>query len=540
MKYFYLLFFIGLNVFSQDGLSIKKKKQFYIHGNTTVVGNNILSEHATNPLNDNTVVNDKVKMKYVDIDGDNTTFSSSQATLSIPKSSTKIVYAALYWSAIYKYDKGKLKRLGDNFKYKGDASARDSIVNKIKFKTPNNSYIAIEGEVIYDDLNNKVFPTTTPYVCYADVTDILNETQQVNGDYIVANVKGTQGYISGGSAGGWLLYVVYENPTDKPVYVSTYDGFVQVTKDNHPSIVFKDFITKEKGNVNTNLTIASLEGDYKLKSDQCLVLNPKDSTYIPLGNSIRSDKNVFNSKITNDDYGFENRKPFSENTLGFDLLRIQLPNKNNDLVSNNRDQITLKVKTKSDRFYMFFVAFQTDISQSNYTQSKNINPDSFEAISIDDDSEKSAELSPIKVTENLKKETIIVKQNSEIKLEKQNTVTTAVIEERGMNSTLVEFSNEKEKIIHDILQSTSGIIPSLEKGYYLTTNVFANHQNTLNWVKFLKSKGYSPKVIVNPVNNWEYVYVGNNQDLDIAYNELKELLKLPYFYGLWIFKVNLP
>jgi len=302
---FSLLFLNASIIFSQEVVQVKKNKQFYIYGSTTVIGNNIVSEHATNPFNDHLVMNDKLKMTYVDIDDDPSTFSSSQATLSLPENKTKIVYAVLYWSAIYKYDKGLLKRQGNAKKYKGDVSSRDNIVNKIKLKLPNNSYQKVIGKVIYDDFEKDVFPNNTPYACYADITNLLQGTSSVNGDYTVANIKATQGYVSGGCSGGWLLYVVYEAPTKQPVYVTTYNGFIQVSRQNHSNIIFKDFKTKEKGFVKTYLTLATLEGDQKLKTDQCLLFNPSDSTYVALGNSVRDSKNLFNSKITFNEFEFE-------------------------------------------------------------------------------------------------------------------------------------------------------------------------------------------------------------------------------------------
>ncbi len=68
----------------------------------------------------------------------------------------------------------------------------------------------------------------------------------MNGDYTVADIQATQGYISGGCSGGWLLYVVYEAPSEHPIYVTTYNGFIQVNRRNHSDIVFKDFKTKKK------------------------------------------------------------------------------------------------------------------------------------------------------------------------------------------------------------------------------------------------------------------------------------------------------
>ena len=514
---FIIIVFFGQQTFSQEGAPISINKQFYIYGNTAVIGNNIVSKHETEPFNNRDVINDEVKMKYVDIDADEATFSSSQATLTIPENSTKIVYAALYWSAIYKYDKGVLRREGKKKIYKGNESNRDTNINEIRLKLPNSSYKDIKGEIIYDDLNKKVFPNNTPYACFADITNLLNQTKQVNGEYTVANIKATQGFISGGCSGGWFLYVVYEAPSDHPIYVTTYNGFIQVNKQNPSTIIFKDFKTQEKGFVKTNLTLATLEGDHKLKSDQCLVLNPKDSSYVALGNLIRRDKNFFNSKITFNEDEFENRKPYSKNTLGFDLLQMQLPNPNNDLISNNVDEITMKIKTKGDRFYLFFSAFQTDISDINYIQNRENKL----------------------VNEIATEENKILEKNTDQEINATKSTKTEVDEvkiKEQPKTKVKPYSKEVKKV----LQSNSITIPDEESGYYLVTNVFSKHRNTESWIAFLESKGHSPKVFTNPKNNWEYVYVSDSENIELVYNSYKEIYKLSYLKNIWIFKINLP
>ncbi len=522
---FTLLILFGQQSFSQEGVPITKNKQFYIYGNTAVIGNNIVSKYVSEPFNNRDVINDEVKTKYVDIDNDYATFSSSQATLTLPQNSTRIVYAALYWSAIYKYEKGVLQPDGNKKIYKGDDSRRDTNVNKIKLKLPNSTYIPITGKIIYDDFYKKTFPNNTPYACYADITTLLKDIKQVNGDYTVANIKATQGYVSGGCSGGWLLYVVYEAPTDHPIYVTTYDGFIQVNKQNPSTIVFKDFKTQEEGFVKTNLTLASLEGDHKIKTDQCLVLNPKSNKYVALGNLLRRRKNFFNSKITYNEVEFEDRNPYSKNTLGFDLLQMKLPNPNNELISNNVDQITMKIKTKADRFYLFFTAFQTDISQVNYMQNK--------------DKEQEIEFSIVE-SKNANKN--IEKEIDSATIAKTKIIKTEVEEEekpeiKEVSETILD---PYQKTIANILHSPSIAIPELESGYYLVTNVFSKHSNTVGWVTFLKEKGYSPKVFTNPKNNWEYVYVLNDEDINLVYNRYKEIYKLYYFKDLWVLRVNLP
>ena len=510
-------------IFSQEGVPIKKNKQFYLYGNTAVIGNNVVSNHETKPFNNRDVVNDEVKMKYVDIDKDETTFSSSQATLILPENSNKIVYAALYWSAIYRYDIGTLKTVGNSNKYAGDDTNRNYNVNKIKLKMPSSAYQTITGNIIYDDFHSKTFPNNTPYACYADITDLLNKSKQVNGDYTVANITATQGYVSGGCSGGWLLYVVYEAPTDHPIYVTTYDGFIQVNKQNPSMIEFKDFKTQEVGFVKTNITIATLEGDEKLNTDQILIMNPTNNSFVALGNSLRTEKNIFNSSITYNELELDNRNPFSKNTLGFDLLQMQLPNPNNELISNNVNQITMKIKTRKDRFYLFFTALQTDISEVNYK--KNKGKDS-EISSIDNDITK--ENNNFTADTLTQSEIIKIKTDTEIK-----EPAIAIVKSPEA------ITGPDQENISRVLQSPSIDIEGIASGYYLVTNVFSDHSNTLRWVSLLENKGYTPKIFTNPNNLWEYVYIYYDENINTTYDRYKETFELPYFKDIWIFRINL-
>jgi hypothetical protein len=80
--YFLISFFLFFQfTHSQEGVAFKENKQLYLNGNSILIGNNILGDDATEPLMDISIPNDVVKMKYIDIDEDEATFSSSQATI---------------------------------------------------------------------------------------------------------------------------------------------------------------------------------------------------------------------------------------------------------------------------------------------------------------------------------------------------------------------------------------------------------------------------------------------------------------------------
>lgn len=352
----------------QDSLEerpLTTHKEFYIQGDAIAIGNNILSEHAKKDYNEVGLINDRVEMKYVDVDNENYTFSSSSAELRLPANTKKIKYAALYWSATYGFAKGTYKTVKNRMIVKGSGK-RESSFDVVKFKTPNQEYRNIKGEIIFDGHDKKFFANNSPYICYADVTSILKSTQS-NGYYTVANIKATEGVITGGSSAGWVLYIVFEQEGVKPKYIETYHGLSLLNK-KPLNINFKNFTTQETGQVHASITMAAIEGDAKLKTDKCSIFSDSTNSFVNMSSDLRPELNFFNSKITtNEDY-VTNRIPNSENTLGFDLVAFDIPNEENALLDNNQSDLDFKIYTKADRFYLFFTAFKTEISESCYLE----------------------------------------------------------------------------------------------------------------------------------------------------------------------------
>ncbi|SDZ81453.1 hypothetical protein [Bizionia paragorgiae] len=353
---------------AQVTLPFKAQKEFYIYGNATVIGNTIMGKDAITSFNDISLTNDDIDMTYTDIDQDDTTFSSSSAILELPANHTKIKYAVLYWAATYSYERGHRQESGGQFLFQGKRVKNRSAISKIKFKLPGtDTYKNINGDIIFDGANDKAFSLNSPYVCQADVTKLLKHAKETNGEYTVANVTATQGFVSGGSAAGWLLYVVYEAPTKNPQYITTYNGFAHVGSDA-VKVTFDNFMALEEGEINTSITLSALEGDSALIDDEILISNPVLKRMMLLSTNQRSRNNFFNSKITRDDSEFISRNPASINTLGFDIATVTIPNQSQPIIDNNTQKVDLIFNTRSDRFYLFFTAFQTEISKVFYEQ----------------------------------------------------------------------------------------------------------------------------------------------------------------------------
>ncbi len=511
------LFFFSIGVasisFSQEGVPFTENQKLYLHGNSILIGNNILGDSPTKPLMDNNIPNDLVKMVYIDVDNDPKTFSSSEATITSVPPQAKIAYAALYWSALYPYEKGILKKSGKKMVHEGSGE-REIDVNQIFLKIPNGNYETINGKIIFDSYKKDVFTTNTPYTCFADVTAQLQKLPSINGTYSVANIKATEGEISGGGSAGWLLYVVYEDLEQSAKYFTLYNGLVEVNKEA-VEISFSDFKSKAEGIITTNIALGALEGDRKLRTDEFSIFDKKTGNYKSLANKLREEKNFFNSSITIGDSLFTNRNPNSTNTLGFDLLKMEIPNKNNDLLDNAATQADLKFQARADRFYLFFVAFETEINNHFLQEKTNSLQSSLADVGLISSSEK---LNPLIIEKPIQPKIISEKKSAE--------------------NTLPTILSEEELIKKEVRIQTLAVA-GIASGYYLVTNVFSVTDNAIKWSKFLTDKKYKPQTFTNPRNNWNYVYVWENKDPMPVYEKWKQLKGFEYFKEIWIMKINL-
>lgn len=336
-----------------------------LKGDMLLIGNNILNRdkdrspdrgEPTDAYNGSKNNND-FNMKYIDIDNDNSTFSSSSANLAIPQSSKDcytIVYAGLYWSGIY--DEKSVNN--------GDVNRNN--LGKVKFKLANQSnYEDIEGELVYDYNTGTSNGTQKPYVYYFDATKLIKDLTNAEGTYTLANVISGQGTIDGGFAAGWSLFVVYEDPKATAKYITSYDGFSFI-KASSPPLEYNitGFKTIPTGRVKAKLAFAALEGDQNTKGDSYFVNNTKIYT------DERPSNNFFNSSINTLSGSYEDREPKSSNTLGFDTGIIELNNGNNSIIDNNDTRATLKLSTDGDGYGIYFNAFNIEIIEPTIVLTK--------------------------------------------------------------------------------------------------------------------------------------------------------------------------
>ena len=358
---------------AQSATDFKIRYETFIKGDIKIIGNNILNRNEkrnspNEPYNDRSPkakLNDEFDMQYIDIDSDPSTFSSSSANFAYEGAGGgKVAYAGLYWSATYPYAKGTLR---GNKNIPVDTNRGDA--SSVLLKIPEtNTYTPIAGELIYDGRTDDELKNSAPYVYYANITNLLAPATKIEGDYTVANVKAALGQIEGGSAAGWALVIVYENPDSNVKKIITYDGFSAITNEASKTFTFSGFKTPEAGDFKTRIMGVALEGDFNMAGDNVAVGVPASGKTSSLESKWRPNQNFFSSAITNNDEIVKTRTPNSENTLGFDIFRMDIKNDNQYLIPNNTNSLDLSYTRSRDRYYLFLTALEIENNPKEITQ----------------------------------------------------------------------------------------------------------------------------------------------------------------------------
>ncbi len=342
-----------------------------LNGDMLVVGNSILN-YGTNSTQANQVYtgsatsNENVPLYYIDIDNDPTTFSSSAASIVLESGlvpCSKVKQAYLYWSAVYMNQKLAPTQ----------PELQKAKFKEVKFKTPSSAgYQTLTGEMVYD--GGDILSSNTndgnhqrAYVYVADVTHLLKQTEidrgNFLGEYVVANLRaahGTDGRV--GFAGGWTLYVVYENSTLSSKHITLFDGFSVVKNNGILDIPISGFKTIPTGPVHAKIAFSALEGERKpqdvlqiVNGTQVHTLTAPDRE--PTGSVWSIQHDFFNSKITDVNGMYNHKRPNSTNLFGYDAGIFKVDNPRNTILANNQTATKLRI----DVIYPYMFAFGIDV-----------------------------------------------------------------------------------------------------------------------------------------------------------------------------------
>ena len=386
-------FFFFLSKISAQSLVpfTSRSGNFKIKGDITLIGNNIINvSSATNTTQANTPYNgtannNGLNQEYIDVDSDATTFSSSSAGLNLTTQCRKIVYAGLYWSATYPYDRAGTNP--DSSPSNTIGTARLSTFNQIKLKLPNTAtYIPLvadnsadavgqEDQIIFDGYNaanptNSV--TGAPYTCYKNITSLVQAMSDPNGTYFVADMIASKGVSPEGNSGGWTIVFVYEDQVSSNKYITVFDGFAAINNTAPPlDFAVNGFRTAPTPTqVRAKIGLVGLDGDIGANGDNLSFKANLNPTFSAISNSLNPAGDFFNSTITDTNLQVATRIPNSSNTLGFDQDIIDVNNPANSVIPNNETGATYRVNATNDPSYVYLSTFAVEISEPKIALTK--------------------------------------------------------------------------------------------------------------------------------------------------------------------------
>ena len=352
---------------SQGGsVPLSKYLQYNLYGDMRLIGNANVNYSGTDP---NLNYNDSVNMRYVDNDGDSTTFNSSSSTLSLSDPSYKIIWAGLYWEGHICSSNSAGTSTGNgtgcdwsnsdfiNF----NQASTNANLGSIKLKTPQRAnYIDITANTLNIIQSNA---TDWTYAAFADITDLIasNET----GIYTAANIVLTEGQSGGGgNYGGWSMLVIYEDDNQTLQYknISVFNGFQRITSDNNP-LQINGFLTPLSGSVTASIAFFAGDGD-PVVGGVARMRQGNSNTYAPIGSATGTANspttNLFNSTVG--EFGQAINTGVLK-TYGVDADRIDV---SSFMVNGQSDtEFRLDVSTPSggvDYYTISMFAFATDLT----------------------------------------------------------------------------------------------------------------------------------------------------------------------------------
>ncbi|MFJ1350460.1 hypothetical protein [Capnocytophaga canimorsus] len=472
--------------FSQNGNQpFKVRDDFEINGDIAIIGNQIVNREENkekpnipfNEVSEKARFNDRFVMKYVDVDTNDHTFSSSSATLALNSGKKRnLLRAGLYWSATYPHTFSEKKKENE---FKITDKTRN-IPNTVLLKIPSkDQYLHVEGTMVFDGFyafSNLDFKGSEPYVAYADITHLIQDIHNFEGEYFVANILAANGEIKGGSCGGWAMVFIYEEEGASAKKITTHDGFTSVN-------TVLNYQINPKQNAKGRILGASIEGDLNVVGDKLVGNFPKNNISFFILEQGRSRDDFFNSSITKNNQHVKSRNPNSKNTLGFDIYDIEF-SKYQQILTDEQE-LNLKLIAGADKPFLFFNAICIE-TEKNENGTYNRFGNSAETKEIDT-FDVSAEMAKAGIGED------------DIKN--------------------IEINNS-------------------DKGFYNVIGVYFNSKSVLKLIETLNKKGYETNYLFDDKTNYHYVYTHHSLSFDEALKNRDTLSRDPEIKESWILVIK--
>ena len=487
-------------LWAQESDTLTTRYKVLSKGNITITGNNILNRKegkadANTPYNDligGLKLNDSQVMEYIDIDKDKKTFSSSAASLFLPKNS-KILFAGLYWAATYPYEQGQVVAKKSVAK-----DAKRESVEEVLLKVPKGKYTPVKGEYVFDgNTDSRYMGKNAPYIMFADVTKLVQSNKHIDGEYTVANVRAARGSVEGGSCAGWSLVIAYENASEPFRKLDIKDGFLEVK--GNKNIAFTNYKIPSVKEAFPRLVGAVLDADFNQGENKIGVFSDKVGFY--LETKTRKIKNFFNSSITYGEDYLKQRKPNSKNTLGFDIFSVELPNYDFEVFPIGNEYLRVSLSSTSDSYYTFLMGLAINTEESTSLRDEEVDrllgkkttpkpaPTGQAVVSANQTT-----TGDVKATQqaNTTQTSTITQTSTTVQTSTNSQAKTPVQQApAGQTTTTAQASQaaqtgQTEQIPDNVRRITS---TNVKKGFYLILGVYSSKENAEKYMFGLRQKG---------------------------------------------------
>jgi uncharacterized repeat protein (TIGR01451 family) len=314
-------------------------------------------------------INNRLSMRFVDVDDEPATFSSSRARLRIPDGAT-VMWAGLHWNGAT--DVPEAAELhGSSFTAPPPAVGERF---QVRLTPPGASAPTL---VRADDAWNDTNPGgTTSYAGYADVTDAVRGAG--SGSYTVADVQACGGF--GGCFASWSMTVAFAHPDESPRNLNVWHGWQLTTPTESAGI--QEFAVEgieppNRGPVQARIGVVQADGDRGLGPDSLEISSASHPSWLPFTTIDRplatGEDDWFNSTVN----AYGRRRPST------DAQPSLLANLNHDIalvedagVIGNQDRaFSFRVRTGgTESLYSQVVHSAVDLYAPTISVTKQVDP----------------------------------------------------------------------------------------------------------------------------------------------------------------------
>lgn len=297
--------------------------------------------------------NNSFDMRWLDVDSDPSTFTSSSATLAVPAGS-RVLFAGLYWTGLNR--KGEAISGANGFKAVPQDPPNVAAIGTVKLRTPGSSaYTGVTAAGA--DVDTAAIAVGGGYAAFADVTAIVSAAGA--GTYTVADLQTGTG---GNAFAGWSLVVAYANPDEPLRNLSVFDGLQVVSGSQQIDIPLSGFKTPSTGAVRTTVGVVAAEGDAGLAGDYLTVNENR------LTDAVHPSNNTENSTIANRGSYVTTKNPDWRNNLGYDSSLFSA----DGFLGNGATTAIFRAKTSGDTYAPQAITFATELFSPNVVLTKAV------------------------------------------------------------------------------------------------------------------------------------------------------------------------